>query len=303
MANTLGTLAPSLVAQRTLDYLKVMFPAAFRLFIDFTPQQVYYNGTIKTRIPGSTAAYDAAAGYAAPDVTDVDVSITVDKFKAASVKFTSAEMSSTNRDLVNEHAAMLANQLGKQLIADMFALFLEASFTNVTDKDAVDYDDATLRAIRKALSARNVADFGRLGIVNGDAFEALQGDALVTTQLSNPAAQEGFQMAPSIIRARGFEIMEFPTLPANGENLNGIFMAPGALVGAVGVPVDANAPGMFDAAPNVVGIEYVTDEDTGLSLIQRLHKNSNGGVQMDVAWIYGFKKGNAACAQLVQEAA
>ena len=50
-------------------------------------------------------------------------------------------------------------------------------------------------------------------------------------------------------------------------------------------------------------VEVVTDPDTGLSLLQRLSKTANGGIQMDVAWIYGFAKGNIKCAELVQEVA
>lgn len=305
MANALGTLAPSLVAQRTLDYLKIMFPEAFRLFVNFTNQPVLLNGTITTRIPGSTAAYDAAGGYTAPDVTDLDRPVVVNKFKAASVKFTAAELSSTQRDLVNEHAAMLANQLGVQLMADFCALFVEATYTNVTDSDAVDYDDALLISVRKKLnsSARNAPQFGRLALLNGDAFAAIQGDPLVTTQLSNANAQEDYALAGGMIRARGFEIMEYASLPSLSEGLNGVFLAPGAVVGAVGVPMDSNMAGMFDAAPNVAAVEVVTDPDTGLSLLQRLSKTANGGIQMDVAWIYGFAKGNIKCAELVQEVA
>lgn len=301
MANNLGTLTPSLVAQRTLDFLKEMFPPVLRLFINFTNQPVLYNGTITSRIPGATAAYSAVAGYAPPDVTDVDVPVVVNQFKAASVAFTSAQMSSTNRDLVNEHAAGLANSLGADLLDVLCALFVNANFANNTPEDAVNYDDATLRAIRKELNGRKAPNFGRVGIVNSDAFEALSGDSLVTTIDSNRNAHDDYQLAPMILRARGFEIIEYPQLPANAQGLNGFFMAPGALVGATGIPMDANMPGLWDSVPNVAAVTPVTDEDTGITLLQRLHKNKDGGIQMDVAWMFGFAKGNTACGELVQE--
>ncbi len=306
MVNTLGTLAPSLVAQRTLDYLKEMFPPVLRLFINFTPQQVLLNQSINTRIPGATAAYDASTGYTAPDVTDVDVPVTATNFKAASVKFTAAEMSSTNRDLVNEHAAALANSLGADLIDQLCALFVDANYPLAslrTSEDAVGYDDVTLRGIRKKMNSRKVPSLGRLAIINSDAFEALSGDSLVTTIDSNANAHDDYALAPMRLRARGFEIIEYPQLPANAIDLNGVFLAPGGIVGAVGVPADANAAGMFDGVPNVAQVEVVTDPDTGLSVLMRLHKNSNGGIQMDLAWVFGFAKGNTNLVELVTEAA
>lgn len=301
MANTLGTLAPDIVAQRTLDFLKEMFPPVLRMFVDFTPQEVKLNQSILTRIPTVAAAYDASSGYTAGDVSDTDVTVTASNFKAASLKFSATEMSKTSRDLVDEHAIGLANSLGEDLLDVMVALFVNANYSNRTVETAVNYDDGTLRAIRKALNVRKVPQMGRLGIINSDAFEALSGDTLITTQDSNPRAQQDFSAAPMSLRARGFDIIEYPQLPANAEQLNGVFLSPGAMIGAVGIPADSNAEGMFPGAPNVASVRPVTDPDTGLTVLQRMHKTANGGIQMDLAWVFGFAVGNGTLGQLVQE--
>ncbi len=302
MSNTLGTLAPSLVAQRTLDYLKQMFPPVLRMFIDFTPQRVMLGQTITTRVPGATDAYNVeTAGYVAPDLTDLDVPVVTNRFRATSMKFTTAEMSSSNRDFVNEHAAGMANKLGSELIAHLCSLFVTANYPFASLRTTIasaSFADATLRGIRKKLNNRSAGQLGRIGIVNSDVFEALSGDARVVTLDSNPNAHEDFATANSSLRMRGFDIFEFPALPNNSVAVNGVFLAPGAVIGAVGVPMDSNAPGMFPGVPNVVAVDYVTDEDTGLSLIQRLHKDSHGGIQMDLAWIYGVAKGNTNCAEI-----
>jgi hypothetical protein len=302
MSNTLGTVSASLISNRVLDYLKEMFPPVLRMFINFTPQQVLYNQSILTRIPGASAAYNPfTSGYSAAGVTDTDVSVTVNKAYATSIAFTAAEMSATSRDLVNEHASAAANSLGQQLLDDMCALFVASAFTNSTEESAANYDDDTLRAIRKELNGRKVPTMGRVGIVNSDAFEALSGDSLVTTQLANPRAQEDYSLSPMVLRARGFEIIEYPQLPANSEDLNGVFFGPGALIGAVGVPADANAAGMFPGVPNVAAVAVRTDADTGLSILERMHKTSDGGIQLDYAWIYGFAKGNPVRLERVTE--
>lgn len=307
MSNTLGTLTPNLVAQRTLDYLKEMFPPALRMFFNFTSEPVLLGQTITSRIPGASAAYDATAGYSAPGVTDTDVPVVINNFKATSIAFTAAEMSKTHRDLVNEHAAGAANKLGEDLMDVLFALFINANYPLAslrTNEDAVGYDDDTLIGIRKKLNLRKAPTLGRIGIVNSDAFAALLGDTRVATLDTNPDAGSDYSLSPmQLRRKRGFDaIVEYPQMPANAISLNGVFLAPGAVVGATGVPADSNAEGMFPQAPNVAAVEYVTDPDTGISLIQRLHKTSNGGIQMDLAWLFGFAKGNTNCAELVTEA-
>ena len=302
MANALGTLAPSLVAQRTLDYLKEIFPPALRMFIGFSDAPVLLGQTITTRIPGSSAAYDASGGYSAPDLTDADRPVVASNFKATSIAFTAAELSSTNRDLVNEHAAGAANELASDLIAQLCALFINANYptaSQATEEDPADYDDDTLRAVRKKLNLRKATQLGRFGIVNSDVFEALSGDALVTSIDSNSDAHDDYKLAPMVLR--GFDIIEFPTLPANAIDLNGVFMSAGGVIGATGVPADSNAAGMFDEVPNVARVETVVDEATGLALLQRLHKTASGGIQMDLAWVFGFAKGNTPNVELMRD--
>jgi hypothetical protein len=133
-----------------------------------------------------------------------------------------------------------------------------------------------------------------LGIVNSSAFKALSGDSLVTNQDANAKSQTDYSLAPMILRGvRGFDVVEYPQFPSNSEDLVGVFMAPGAVLGAVGVPADANMPGvMWPDVPAVAAVRVITDADTGLSLLERRRKDSNGGAALDYAWIYGFAKGN-----------
>lgn len=301
MANVLGTLSASLVTMRVIDYLKEMFPPALRMFINFSDQRALLNQGIIGRIPGASAAYDAAGGYTPQDVTDTDVTVTADKFKATSIKFTPAEMSQTSRDLVDEHAAAAANILGAQLMDDLFGILLTAAFANETAELAANYDDDTVRAIRKAFVSRKVPMVGAIGIINADAWEALTGDSMVMTMDSNPAAGELFQLAPNRLRQRGFEIFEYAQLPANGETLNGVFLSPGGIVGATGIPRDANEAGFWDDAPANALVRPQTDPDSGITLLERRTRGTDGSAQMDLAWIYGFAAGDPARVQRVVE--
>lgn len=279
---------------RVIDYLKEMFPPALRLFVQFTDQRVLLNQSITTRIPGAAAAYDASSGYTSQDVTDTDKSVTVSNFYATSIKFTVAEMSKTNRDLVEEHAAAAANNLGAQLMDHLFGTILAAAFSNTFVEAVANWDDDTLRNARKRFANRKVPPFGRIGICNADAYEALTGDSVVLTADTNPQAREMFEFGPTRHRQRGFDMFEYAQLPTNSENLCGVFMAPGALIGAVGIPADANEDGFWDDAPKNALVRPQTDPDTGITLLERRTRNADGSAQLDLAWIYGFAAGDPA---------
>ena len=295
--------------QRVLDYLKEAIPPVIRMYIDFSDQRAKKGQTITTRIPGVGAAYDASSGYTPADVTDVDRSVTASNFKAASALFTVSEMSSTNRDLVDEHAAPLASTLAEDLLAQFYAVLVDANFTNATTEAAADVDDDTARLVRKKLNNRNAPRMGRLGLLNGDAWEAFTGDSLVTNNQSSPSANQTVSLAPDTMLHRGITWFEANSLPGNAENLIGAVLAPGSIIGATGVPRDANEDGFADWAdvPKNAAVRVVSDideagEGTGISLLERRTRKDNGNAQLDYAWIFGFAKGQVPSAELIQSA-
>lgn len=293
MANTLGTGAGAIIALRTIDYLKEMFPPALRAFVNFSDQRIKKGQALTTRTVAVGAAYDASSGYSATDVTDTDKSVTASNFKAVTSKFTPNELSSTDRDLIDEHASAMANELGKDFWDVLCALVVNANFSNNNTETNANYDDDTIRKQRRLLNARNVGLRNRIGIVNSDAWEALTGDSTVITTDSNPAAHEQFSLAPMSMRQRGFEIFEYPNLPTNSENLNGFFMAPGAIIGATGIPKDANEEGFWEDVPRNASVVPRTDPDTGITLLERRTRHEDGSASLDLAWVFGLAAGDA----------
>ena len=308
MANSLGTTLGDNISQSVLDHLVEAMPPLMRFYMGFSDQRAHKDETIKTRIPSVTAAYDASSGYSAKDVTGTDVSVTASNFKATSASFSPAEMSSTNRDLIAEFAAPLASALAEGLLDDFYAIITASAFTNSNVKVAADMDSDTCRLIRKKLSARKAPLIGRLGVLNGDAYEALTGDPLVNSIDSNPAAHDVVSLAPASIVHAGATWFEAPNLPNNSEALNGFVMAPGAIVGATGVPRDANEDGLvgWEDVPRNAAVRVVSDLDedgqgTGISVLERRTRKEDGSAQIDYAWIYGFAAGNAALLERVTE--
>jgi len=308
MANTLGTKVGTLIAQRTIDYLREMLPPALRYYVDFGNEGAVYNQTTTARIPAVGAAYDASSGYSAPDVTDTDRSVQVNKWKSASFAFTVAELNGTTRNLVEEHAPLLANTLATAFLADLAAVFVTAAGYNDTEEAATAYDKDTVRAARKRLNVAKAPPTGRVAFINADAYEALTGDARVVSIDNNPSAHNQFVEAPSRLRVGGFDVQEYPNLPDNSQDMNGVFMAPGAVIGVTGIPNDANLADFPSDAPATAMVRRIAapmSEDSliNIPLLLRETKTQAGGFQMDLTMIYGFAKGQTACGERIVEPA
>ena len=113
----LGTLAGTLVTQRTLELLKFAFPALTSFTTDFTSEQATFNQQITTRTISIPAVldYNTSTGWGtgidAPVTTDVPV--TINKHKGVPVAFNEQIMASTVRRLFDEQAPAQAYALAK----------------------------------------------------------------------------------------------------------------------------------------------------------------------------------------------
>src|SRR5581483_6648350 len=90
-ANSVGTLAGTLVVQRVLELLKLTFPALTRFSTDFSDQPASYNQTVTTRIVSipTVQTYNTSTGWTASDDTTTDVSVTINAHKGVPITFDS----------------------------------------------------------------------------------------------------------------------------------------------------------------------------------------------------------------------
>lgn len=302
MANALGTKVTTILALRTIDYLREMLPAALKYYVDFGNQNAVYNQSTTAHIPAIGAAYDASSGYSAPDVTDTARTVQVNKWKAASAAFSVAELNGTPRSLVEEHAPLLANTLATALLADLVAVLVDADYNSTTVAGAShDYD--TVRGARKRLNVAKAPTVGRMALMNADSFEALTGDSRIETTDTNPSAHNQFVEAPSRLRAAGFDIQEFPNMPGNSEELESVYIAPGAVMGVTGLPNDSNLADFPSDAPANAKVSRIMPADepgvAGIPLLLREWRKGDGGYQVDLTAIWGFAKGQTACGEII----
>lgn len=301
MANDYGTLSVPILAQRVLDYLHMFFPPVMKMYIGLTDQQVYLNQEVKTSIPIPGAAYTpdltAENPYTAPEVDATPVSVTASTVIANSLNLTVADLSKTPRNLAEEYAPGVASELGVAIVKKFFEAIDSTNFTLEHEESAANYDDDTMRRLRKLAGLKRWPVIGRMGIINGDAFEALTGHQVLTDISAHKGSGELIEVGLDRVNLRGFELIEFPEFDlckdAAETDLNGVFMSPGALVAALAVPMDSNLPGFSSSAPASVKAEIVTDPETGLSILSREHRKAGGGYQIDFAVIMGVSKGDA----------
>jgi hypothetical protein len=294
-ANTLGTLSPTVVTLDVIQYLKKKFPMLTRVATDFSKDAVLLNQNVISRVVTPPPTHDYVApnaggtGYASVDgAATTDVPVTINKHKFVSLSFSATELSSTRRNLVQEQASAAAYALGRQAAIDLWALVTPTAFTQkYAIKAAANAARNTVTQLRAILVTAG-ADTNRFGITNPTVFSALSEDLGVISRFNFGSVDPDFQQG-SIQGLAGFEaIDEYAELNA-ANALLGFFGAKESLIFAARVPQD---PTTVIDVPLPGRIEYVTDPDSGLTLMYQYWYDFGGGqLNMVLSWMYGVALG------------
>lgn len=297
MANSLGTLSSSLIIQRALALVFKKYPVLKRFSLDLSSDAVLFNQTVISRIKTVPAVDNF--GAAPRDVVDVDVPVTIDQFKQVMHSFTPQQISSTNRDLIDEIAEPMAVAIATYLVADAVSLFTDANYANPDDgttsrKTVVTVGNtgySTLVALRKALIKRGCPmGFEKFALVNSDVYEKLLLDPLCnraqkTTETSGDPISTG-----ELVGIAGFaSIAEYPDLPTT----NGMVAAagtPDALVMAARVPKDPRQVLPNTSAP--FSLDVITDPGSGFSVMVQEWIGTDLTANVRLCWMYGKAVGN-----------
>lgn len=297
MANVNGTLAGALILQRALQLTPKKYPILKRVSLglkdlDGSISTARLNQPVITRLKAIPTVTNFPS--ASTDTADVDVSVTLDQFKQIQHTFTPAEYNATDRNLIDELAEPIAVAIGSHMVGALAARWIAANFTNSTIKASA-WDYSTIRAIRKALSNRGVPK-NWFGVVNADVYDALLGDTTIVAAMNNPANGNAIANGelPSV---SGIELMEYPDLPTTG-NMVGFFGSADSTVLAMRAPRDPSELLPGASFPGV--LDYVTDEESGLSIMVNQWIGTDLSVNSRLCWIYGTAKGNGNNGQILK---
>lgn len=296
--NTLGTTNADLIAQKALVAFVEMFPFLRKIATDFSSEGAKFNETVIVHEVAAAAAAEfvPATGYAPSNRTMVDIPVKIDKHKHHTYKVGVQEASTSRVDLIQRLANTAAWSIGAAVMADLWALILNAAFANKTVKalgaGGDGFDRKAAIAIGMALSKRSVPDFGRFMLLNADYYGSFCMDtAMLQVLLAGGADAVKTGSLPQI---HGFDVMQYATAPDNGEDLVGIAGVSTALALATRIPDD---PGQ--GASNC-RISTVTDTDSGLSLQVREWYNADlAEFRRSYTLMYGVAVGQGAGLQRI----
>jgi hypothetical protein len=306
-ANSLGTVAPGILAQRSLDLLLIQFPILGRISTNFSAEGAAYNEAVTTRLitVPSVGTYSTSLGYVSQDATTTDVAVTMNAHKFVQVTFNANEIAGTRRQLFGEQDQAMHYAIAKDLVDAIYALATTANYTETpTDVAKIDFSRASVVDIGTAMqtgSANRNANSGvRTLLLASDYYGQLAKDTTVVGNLVNANAN-GAIASGIIPDVHGFMVVDAPNLPATG-NLKGLALRADAVALAVRPASDYSTA--IAGLPSSGLVQTITNADTGLSVsMVAFVDHQLGATSMRLAWMRGQSVGNLKAGQLVRSGA
>ena len=305
-ANSVGTLTGNIVAQRVLELMRIKYPLLTRITTDLSTDQCRLGQTIFTRylaIPLTGDYSPTVSGYAGTTVppisqTSTDVQLALNGHKFTTAQFTANDLSGTARRLFEEFAPAMATALAKALVDALYALILEATFTNTTTLPSVEsFGQDTLIDCATTLDLRSVPMGAeeRTALLYPTYFGAAAKSVGCVTVVNEEPARP--RRGGTIPDCGGFYCVSSPGLPNTG-NLRGFCFSKSALVLATRLPADYTQILPGAAWGNV---QTVIDQDTGLALLSTAYADHNlGACNLRLALLFGVSSGQVAVAQVLK---
>jgi hypothetical protein len=270
----MATLTPTEILSDIMDAIRVEQPALSFFSTDFTngtgfkrDQQVIAH--IRT-LP-SSATYNASTGYAngAAEANTLveDVPVTLDNHKHVPIKVDYLNAIADKKDIYQGAISDAAYVLCKEIVDDALAEVVAANFTAVETHTEANSDYDAIEAITKKLNENGASPRGRKGIVNSGVASTLGVDARVASRDYSGQQRKGNAYA-RFMNVGGFEdIIEYPDLPANSENLTGFFFDKRAVVVATALPDDSQSIAQSLGIPTQGRFFVEQDPVTGMQLM------------------------------------
>jgi hypothetical protein len=204
-----------------LDKFKVQFPMLSAFTTDFGNGGVVLNQTKTARVRKAATVrdYDGTTGYAANAAATSalleDVPVTMNRHKHVPVVIDHIDQAGSTLNLMEEAAAEIAFDLGKEAVDYVLSLCRGSNFSQSSEYTESNSDLDATENIRGDLNAIGARQTGRFGIVNTGVALSLGVDSRVASRdfhgiLNGSNAFRGFA------NVSGFDnIWEYPSLPDN----------------------------------------------------------------------------------------
>lgn len=286
MANTLGSVSNGkVIAQRALELLVENYNWISSGVTDFSDASARKGDSITTHIVSiqSASDYSSTAGYVPADVTQTDVSVTLNNFKHTTYAVNDDERTSSNINLIERFAEQAAHALGKTMVDSVLALVT----THYTSTLTVAADVATFRSIVSgglALDNNKVPMGGRFAVLSPGNYASLLNDANIVAN----AQRSGDVVASGQIgTVAGINVFGYNALAAG--------ISKGFIAQREALVVATRLPALPEGVSLPGNVETVTEPKSGLSLQVAEHYNFRlGSHERSYRILYGVARGNTS---------
>lgn len=282
--NSLSGVNATRIAQLTLDALQTSVLPFKAFTTDFSPDIAQAGSAVSTRFVTNPSVSNFAATRSAQNSTTTAKTVTLSNYVGVDLGFSDTEMSFSDVKLAEMFIKPAVVALFENVMAGVLALVTSANYSTSTLITAANFNAAAVAGLATTLNTAKVSSVGRSIIMPPTYADGLRKDTSIL-----PAYAIGgtdFIKEGRIPRLHNFDVYEFNgTIPANGESLAGVALAP------QGVCIAARQP----APPrNWAGqVVSITDPDSGLTLQFRdWYDGQEQRTQLCI--IYGVQVGVAA---------
>jgi hypothetical protein len=289
MANALTTLTNTVLAQMAVDAATEVLAPLFAFTRDFSPEAAQRGDKVKVLyVPTQDAAIDFAGTYVMQDADATGKDVSLDKHKFVSWGLSDQELANRPQLSLEAFARQKGHQLAKAVLQDVLSLVTIGNYgANVFNDAASNFDSDDVADIRKACVDDGMPDFERYLILTPAYVAALLKDDSIK---GNDAFGGSDPIRRGIIGTlMGFNIVETPVVPGNGEDLIGMAAFPtGIFVANRYLVPGAGSERIIEATP-------VVNAATGLTFGYRQWYDANAGTAKSVLeCVYGYQVGDPA---------
>lgn len=286
MANTLGSVSNGkVIAQRALELLTENYNWISAGVSDFSDATARKGDSITTHIVSiqSASDYSTTAGYVPADVTQTDVTVTLNQFKHTTYAVNDDERTSSNINLINRFAEQAAHALGKAMVDSVLGLVTTHYASTLT----VAADATTFRSIVSAglaLDNNKVPVGGRFAVLSPGNYASLLNDANIVAN----AQRSGDVVASGQIgTVAGISVYGYNGLAAG--------VSKGFVAQREALVVATRLPAIPDGVSLPGNVEVVTEPKSGLSLQVAEHYNFRlGSHERSYRILYGVGRGQTS---------
>tara|TARA_B100000519_G_scaffold673_1_gene660 strand:- start:48 stop:953 length:906 start_codon:yes stop_codon:yes gene_type:complete len=300
MANTLGGINLAQIAQQTLETLSAEMPIVSAFTTDFSSDVADVGESVSTRVATAVSAGDATSGYSSSDVTSTAKTITLNKHKHFTAKFTDLEIAKGGLDMLERTFVRPAvHAVVNTMMDDLLALVTDTNFADEVDVAAASFGADDVADLAGDLTTKNVPKADRALIIKPTYFANLAQDNAIQASYAygNPSAIRD-NVVPKV---HGFNVYEYSDIPANAYNIGSPAVSH-SLQGFACGPEALLIAGRQPALPeNWAGaVESVQEPGTGVTLqLRNWYEGKDGAQYITATMIYGVATGTDSLKKIV----